>query len=62
MAFAEKLQKYRTDAGLTQRELGLKVNVKEITVSKWEQGTRQPKLDTLNEIAKALKCKPQDLL
>lgn len=62
MAFKDKLKKYRDAADLTQRELADKLDVKEITVSKWEQGTREPKITALTDIAKVLKCKPQDLL
>lgn len=62
MAFKDKLKKLRTAAKLTQRELAEKLGVAEIAVSKWEQGTREPKIAALDDIAKALKCKAQDLI
>ena len=41
MEFHEKLQKLRSDEGLTQEELAEKLFVSRTAVSKWESGVSQ---------------------
>ncbi|MBQ9545211.1 MAG: helix-turn-helix transcriptional regulator [Clostridia bacterium] len=52
MEFNEKLQKLRTNKGLTQEELSKKLFVSRTAVSKWESGRGYPGIDSLKAIAK----------
>ena len=38
MELSEQLKKYRKQSNLTQRELALKLNVSDKTISSWETG------------------------
>lgn len=51
MKFNEKLIKLRKAAGLSQEELGNKLNVARQTVSKWELGETTPEMDKLVELS-----------
>ncbi len=52
MKFNEKLIELRKKQGLSQEELGYKLNVTRQTVSKWELGSTTPEMDKLVEIGK----------
>ncbi len=52
MEFNEKLQRLRSEAGLTQEELAEKLYVSRTAVSKWESGRGYPSIDSLKAIAK----------
>ena len=43
----ENLKKIRESRGLTQKQLADKLNIASSTVGMYEQGRRQPDLDTL---------------
>lgn len=47
MAFPEKLVDLRKKAGMTQSDLAEKLNVSRQAISRWEQGTAMPEVDTL---------------
>ena len=47
MKFNEKLIKLRKEQGLSQEELGEKLNVTRQTVSKWELGETTPEMSKL---------------
>ena len=49
--FGKKLKELRLEKGLSQRKLGEIFNVCNQTVSFWENGSREPDLDTLVSIA-----------
>lgn len=49
--FNEKLIKLRKASGLSQEELGNKLNVARQTVSKWELGETTPEMDKLEELS-----------
>lgn len=51
MEFCEKLQKLRSDEGLTQEELAEKLFVSRTAISKWESGRGYPSIDSLKVIA-----------
>lgn len=51
MKFNEKLIKLRKEQGLSQEELGEKLNVTRQTVSKWELGETTPEMSKLLEMA-----------
>lgn len=48
--FGNKLYEYRTQKGLTQKELGKLLGVTDKAVSKWETGESKPRLDKMNQI------------
>lgn len=50
MNFGKKLTKLRKKEGLSQEELGEKLNVTRQTISKWELGQSKPDTDKLKEI------------
>lgn len=52
MNFSEKLIKLRKEKGLSQEELGEKLNVTRQTISKWELGQTTPEMSKLVEISK----------
>ena len=54
MKFGDKLSRLRRKNGLSQEELGEKLNVTRQTISKWELGQSKPDTDKLMEISKLL--------
>lgn len=51
LKFNEKLIKLRKASGLSQEELGDKLNVARQTISKWELGETTPEMDKLGELS-----------
>lgn len=62
MKFNEKLINLRKKAGLSQEELGYKLNVTRQTISKWELGQTTPEMDKLKEISNLFNISVDDLL
>ena len=54
MTIGERIRRYRKYAGLTQKELGLRSDIAEPTIRKYESNRLNPKKETLQKIAKAL--------
>lgn len=54
MTIGENIKKARQTAGLTQKELADKLGISVAMISRWEKGTRNPKMSTLAKIAGAL--------
>lgn len=52
MSFGENLKQLRKIYNLTQVELGKKLNVAQVTVSSWENGTKLPEITTIVKIIK----------
>ena len=50
----ENLKKIRENRGLTQKQLADKLNIASSTVGMYEQGRRQPDLDTLIKMSDKL--------
>lgn len=61
MTTGQLLRRARKKAGLTQAELAEKLNISYQNISQWERDLRQPKVETLEKIAEALKISPADL-
>ena len=64
MTKLETLRVYRTNKGLSRRELALKSGVKEETIKALELGINNPmeaKLSTILKLSKALGIKPHKL-
>ena len=51
---AERITKARKELGLNQKELAKKANIAEPTLSRYENGYREPKAGTISQIAEAL--------
>lgn len=51
MTFGEKLKLLRYERGLTQDDIGYLLNVTKSCISCYENGTRQPSVDILLELA-----------
>ena len=62
MKFNEKLIELRKKEGLSQEELGYKLNVTRQTVSKWELGQTTPEMDKLVEMSKIFNISVDELI
>ena len=51
LIFASNLIKLRTEAGMTQADLGEKINYSDKTVSKWERAEALPDASVLKKMA-----------
>lgn len=60
--FAKKLLKLRTDAGMTQSELGDKLSYSDKTISKWERGEAIPDAAVLKKISRIFRISVDNLL
>ena len=58
----ENMKAIRKSKGLSQEELGIKLNVVRQTISKWEQGLSVPDSDMLISISEALETPVSTLL
>ena len=54
MLLSKRLKELRISNGLTQRELGERVNVTKVSICCYENGMRVPTLDTLTKLGKVL--------
>lgn len=62
MKFNEKLIELRKKEGLSQEELGYKLNVTRQTVSKWELGQTTPEMDKLVKMSKIFNLSVDELI
>lgn len=62
MTSGERIRLARERAGLTQKELGEKLNISYQNITKWENCARTPRFETLERIANALGIKLDELL
>lgn len=60
--FGEILRSYRLDRQLTQEQLSERVDVLRSFISSLEHGSRQPSLDMILRLAKALDITPGKLI
>lgn len=54
MNCGEKIKKYRTELGITQKELARRAHIATVSVQQYEAGVRNPKIETLCKIASGL--------
>lgn len=54
MAVGENIKRIRKEHGLTQEELGKKIDVTGVAIMRYEKGQREPKLETIEKIAHVL--------
>lgn len=62
MGIGENIKKERKKFGLTQHELSARLGVSPAMISQYENGTRKPKIETIEKIADALKIPVGHLL
>ncbi len=62
MTIGERIRDCRKKAGLSQKELGKKLNVSQQHIAQYESEKRMPKLETLQKIASALEVDINRLL
>ena len=62
MAIGENIRKIRKEKKLTQKELGKLCGMSEAQIGQYENGLRNPKMETLKKIANALDINYLDLL
>lgn len=60
--FGKNVRRVRKERGLSQEELADDVGMAVTYVGQMERGTRNPTLKVVENLAKALKVKPLDLL
>ncbi len=60
--FPERLKSLRTSAGMTQDDIGRRLNVGKSTVCNWERGVSEPDLGTLVSLALILDTSTDYLL
>lgn len=61
MTIGEKILELRRKAGLTQRDLALKIGVTPSAVGNYEQGVSFPREEVLYRLFEALDCTPNEL-
>lgn len=54
MNIGEQIRNYRKKAGISQKELGERLEVSQQHIAQYENGKRIPKVETLEKIARAL--------
>ena len=60
--FAQRLKTLRKKAGLTQEQLAETISLSLKTIQRWEKGERQPRIEEIKSLAKALNVLENDLL
>ena len=59
----QRIRRLRKSKGLTQAELAYRIEVHEMTIRRWETGTRQPEnINDIKNLAAALKVSEEELL
>lgn len=61
MSISANLKKLRKERGLTQKKLGELCGLAEITIRQYESGKYQPKIETIEKIARALKVSVKEI-
>lgn len=62
MSIGENIKILRLQKNITRKELAQKINVTDVTISRYENNTREPGIQTLNKIAVALNVDINQLL
>lgn len=61
MKIGENIKLLREKRGLSRKDLAKILDVTDVTISRYENGKREPNIDTLNKISKALRANIDDL-
>ena len=62
VSFAENLRRRRKELGLSQEQLGARANIQMADISRYETGSRDPRISTIARLAAALDVSIADLL
>ncbi|HEM2749717.1 TPA: helix-turn-helix domain-containing protein [Streptococcus suis] len=62
IAFPAMVKQYRTANSLTMEQLAEKIGKTKSTISKWEKGTRSPKIQEIEELANFFGIDPQIMM
>jgi transcriptional regulator with XRE-family HTH domain len=62
VAFGKALRRFRKAAGFSQEQLALEASIQRTYVSLIELGQNQPTITVIFKLAKALGCRPSDLV
>ncbi len=60
--FGQVLQQLRKECGLSQEELGFESGYHRTYISQLERGKKSPSLQTIFQLAKALKVEPSEIV
>lgn len=58
----DRLNRLRRERDMTLENVGNAINVSKVTVSRYESGQREPKVETLKKLAKCFKVTPEYIL
>jgi len=62
VSFAENLRRRRKELGLSQEQLGTRANIQMADISRYEGGSRDPRISTVARLASALDVTIAELL
>jgi transcriptional regulator with XRE-family HTH domain len=62
VSFAENLRRRRKELGLSQEQLGARANIQMADISRYESGSRDPRVTTIARLAQALDVPIAELL
>lgn len=62
MTIGENIRRIRKEKGITQKELGERLNMTQSAIGQFENNKTSPKKDTIEKIASALSVKPSELM
>ena len=62
VSFADRLRQFRTEKGLSQQQLAVKMMVDRSSIARWENGTRSPDITLMPRLAECLSVDVSDLL
>lgn len=62
VSFAANLRRRRKELGLSQEQLGARANIQMADISRYESGSRDPRISTVERLAEALELSISDLL
>ena len=62
MLIGNRIKELRKEKGLTQKALGMMINVTKVSISCYENETRSPDLETFEALVNALETTPDYLL
>jgi len=62
VSFAANLRRRRKELGLSQEQLGARANIQMADISRYESGSRDPRISTVARLADALDAPIGDLL
>lgn len=62
VSFAENLRRRRKELGLSQEQLGARANIQMADISRYESGSRDPRITTIARLAQALEVPIAELL